>query len=230
MRLRAYLAAVFLLALFPLAAGEIASFVNLGFSQDSQSFMFGIYGINEKNTTPWAEAFIVNTVHNTFTENGVGSFVSSRTASLGQDGSSALFTLLHDMNSSVDTYRIDHTNTGRLVYILLNGVSGQDEISFRDFNTGNTYSITVKQQKRTFQENAVEASFSLSIKATDSSGKTKTMTVGKPNYFRKDVEQYLVRQVILSPDEKSLVFVIEKRAIQKGSFSTSYMVETIKVF
>ena len=45
--------AVFLAATLAAGAGDIAQFVNLGFSADSKYFMFGQYGVLQKTSTPW---------------------------------------------------------------------------------------------------------------------------------------------------------------------------------
>ena len=46
--------ALFLLAALGASAGDIAQFVNLGFSADSKYFMFGQYGVSETTSSPFA--------------------------------------------------------------------------------------------------------------------------------------------------------------------------------
>jgi hypothetical protein len=55
------------------------------------------------------------------------------------------------------------------------------------------------------------------------------LTVGKASYYRDSVDAYLIRQVLLSPDESSLIFVIEKQDRSKGSLQVGYMVETVSL-
>src|ERR1035437_1441873 len=87
----------FLLSSFVVAAnaGDISSFVNLGFSSDSRNFMFGVYGVTEKDSIPHAEAYIINVSHNSFQPGGQLSLVGKHSISLGQDGSGALYNILH---------------------------------------------------------------------------------------------------------------------------------------
>ena len=43
---------LFLLAALAASAGDVAQFVNLGFSKDARYFMFGQFGIAEKDSAP----------------------------------------------------------------------------------------------------------------------------------------------------------------------------------
>ena len=56
----ALVCAMFLLTAFVAFAGDVAQFVNLGFSADAKYFLFGQYGITEKDSLPWADTFIVD--------------------------------------------------------------------------------------------------------------------------------------------------------------------------
>jgi predicted secreted protein len=60
-------------------------------------------------------------------------------------------------------------------------------------------------------------------------GTYKDYTVGRPNYKRKGVLSYRISQVILSPDEESLVFVVEKEEQDHDGVNIRYMVETVKI-
>ena len=57
---------VFLLCAVPLFANDIAWFQNLGFSANSNYFMFGQYGISEENSKPYAESYIIDVGANKF--------------------------------------------------------------------------------------------------------------------------------------------------------------------
>ena len=46
--------ALFVVAALAASAGDVAQFVNLGFSPDSRYFMFGQYGTLERNSAAWA--------------------------------------------------------------------------------------------------------------------------------------------------------------------------------
>jgi len=228
MKRRAHLVALLVLfSGFLLNAGDIANFVNLGFSEDSHSFMFGIHGIDEKTLLPWAEIYMVDVSANTFINKGVAKKTGSKPIGLGQDGAGELYSLIGSMNKISESYKIDHSNSGRIVYILLDGRDEKGPINFRDFNTGNSYKVILTQSAN--KENR-EAEFSIQVSVNQGTSNEKATQVGRPNYFRKNVDEYKIRQIILSPDESSLVFVIEKIFKTKNGFDSSFMVETVKIF
>ncbi len=214
------------------SAGDIGSFVNLGFSPDSKSFMFGQYGIHSKNNIPFAEAYLVDVQNNRFLPGGELINIGSKVATLGQDGSGALFNILHTIKPQIDKFRIDHLELGRMVYVLVNGQDPKAKLSFRDYNTNTDYELTLNQKTRQVPSKVGgvvtnETEFSIALTITSADGKVNKATAGKPGFFREGVDSYLVRQIILSPDEKSLLFVIEKQDRSSGSLEASYMVETL---
>ena len=56
------LALVFIMCASFIFSGDIAQYVNLGFSSNSKYFMFGQYGISSEDTKAFAETFIVDVV------------------------------------------------------------------------------------------------------------------------------------------------------------------------
>jgi predicted secreted protein len=227
---------VFLLSLCTIAAsaGDICTFVNLGFSADSKNFMFGLYGVHGRDNIPYAEAYIVDVPNNRFLPGGQLISLGSKPVTLGQDGSGALYNILHTIKPQIDTYRIDHLEVGRLIYILVNGQEAKNKLSFRDFNTNANYELTLTQKSRQVAAKAgeaatTEAAFNITLVIHKTDGTDKTVTAGNPNLYRDSVETYVVRQVVLSPDENNIVFVVEKQDRSKGSLQTSYMVETVSL-
>lgn len=230
------------------SAGDVGSFVNLGFSTDSSTFMFGLYGVRDKDSTPYAETYIVDVAGNKFVQDGQVVISGAQTVTLGQDGSGAFYNALHRAQAQIVRYHVDHLNLGRLVYVLVNGQTSKSTLTFRDFNTGNKYDVELIQAARPLKTASTgivsptpsagtapasvpsEASFHIKVTATAKNGEVKTITLGRQNYFRTNVNEYQIRQVILSPDEKSLVFVIEKLDRGAEALNTSYMVETVKLF
>jgi predicted secreted protein len=215
-------------------AGDICTFVNLGFSPDSKNFMFGTYGVHSKENLPYSEAYLVDVKANRFLPGGQLATTGQKPATLGQDGSGALYNILHTIKPQIDRYRIDHLELGRLVYVLVNGQDAKPNVSFRDFNTETQYDLVLNQKSRPVSDKSgatvsTEAEFSISLTITPKDGKPATMTVGKAGFYRESVDAYLIRQILLSPDETSLLFVIEKQNRSKGSLQTAYMVETISL-
>jgi predicted secreted protein len=211
-----------------LAAGDVASFVNLGFSDNSRYFMFSQYGIDDETEYPFAELYMVDVYANKFTLQGVKKEDYKADLMPGQDGSGAFYSLLTSNASLPRSYGINHLKTGRLVYLLLDGEVPKSHIEFRDFNTGNQYSINLVQMS-SGEGKTVKASFHLQVTVVFSGGNVKAYTVGLPGYYRSGVKTYRIRQVILSPDEQSVVFVIEKEYPAGTGKTIRYMVETVKV-
>ena len=52
-------------------AGDLANFVNLGFSADGTKFAFGQYGLQDKTYRAYAEIYAVDVETNTFLPNGI---------------------------------------------------------------------------------------------------------------------------------------------------------------
>ena len=212
-----------------LHGGDIAQFSNLGFSEDSSIFVFGQFGIHRDSSLPFASLYFVDVEKNDFLNSGVYSSSESQAVSLGQNGSGALYNLLHQASSLIRQHKISHTRQGRLVYLYVNGDSPKSRITFRDFNTGTTYDIQLVQEARGSGETQ-SAAFHLLVSATSREGQVRTYTVGIPDYFRSGVSRYVMKQVVLSPDERSIVMVVEKVSDLPSGKSLEYMVETVRVF
>jgi predicted secreted protein len=209
------------------AAGDIATFQTLGFSRDARMFMFAQYGIDEKSSLPYAELYVVDVAANRFVAGGVRRETYSNPVEPGDSGIGALFALLGESGELVRRHRIDHTLSGRLVYILLNGAEPKHDLEFRDFQSGLRYRITLIQDSRV-SGSEVEASFHLRVTIEKASGDSSTYTVGLPDFWRKGVRRYRIKQVTLAPDNRSLVFVIEREERDSGGDNIRYMIETLK--
>ena len=208
-------------------AGDIALFVNLGFSSDSKSFMFGQYGILEKNSTPWADSYIVDVRDNAYAPRGTNRFSSAQPV---EPGASAVGALLNTLNDSIaqKQYRIDHLLTGRLLYVLIDGQQAADTLEFRDFPSGRSYKVGLIQGTGT-QDSYPSSSFSLSISIMEKDGRTRNLVAGNSSYRRPGVKAYHIKQIILAPDGNSLVFLIQKEEQDTHGSNIRYMVETVRV-
>jgi len=211
-----------------LFAGDVASFVNLGFSEDSNTFMFGQYGVRGEDTRAYAEIYTVDVAKNRFVKGGRIKKIFETEVEPGQDGRGALFELLHTASPLATRYRIDHLATGRVVYLLVNGDEPKEQLKFRDFYQGDSYVLSLVQQQ--FGEgDKVRSSFHINISVTDEEGRTEAYTLGLPDYTRDGVLSYRIKQVLFSPDERGLVCVVEKHLYDNGGKSIRYMVETLRL-
>jgi len=213
----------------PLFAGDVANFLNLGFSEDSSTFMFGQYGIDEESSRPFAESYIVDVEANEFVPGGSAQIVADTPAVPGQDGIGALFNLTGRQRDISEEYNIDHLNMGRLVYLYINGSEPKREINFRDFNTGRRYTISLIQSVRGTEEDP-EAAFHINLSSETADGEREVRTIGLPNYYRRNFNNYNIKQVLVSPDERSVIIVVEKILDYEGGRYLRYMVETARLY
>ena len=213
-------------------AGDLATFINLGFSENSRYFMFGEYGIDGKSSLPYAEVYTVDVYENQFTPQGVKKEVFNIPPQAGQNGQGALLTILHNLavkpDDPVARYHINHMKPGRLVYLLINGQTPRSQIDFRDFGSGNSYRVILNQTVFGNDRN-VSSAFHINLSVTDKGGNVTPYIIGLPNFKREGVKTYRLKQVIFSPDESSLIFVIEKELVSDDGVDFRYMVETVKL-
>ncbi|RKX87985.1 MAG: hypothetical protein DRP58_01565 [Spirochaetes bacterium] len=217
---------VFLLSSSFIFSGDIAQYINLGFSSDSKYFMFGQYGISTEDTKAFAETYIVDVSKNIFISDGVNSRKFSEEILPGQEGLGALFTIMEDSMAVISKTGINHISTGRVVYLLVNGAKPKERLEFRDFYKGDAYTVTLVQERFGSEDN-ISSSFHINLSVTDKEDKIRTYTIGLPNYKRKDVLGYRIKQVVFTPSEEGLVFVIEKEIRGPQGKSIRYMVETL---
>ncbi|WP_026244933.1 MULTISPECIES: DUF2259 domain-containing protein [Alkalispirochaeta] len=217
------------LAVAAASAGDIARFANLGFSPDSRVFLFGQYGITHPEGHPFAEIYAVDVPGNVFLPQGVQRRTFSRTLSGGQDGSGALYTLLPLFQPLIGEHQIDHLAQGRIIYLFIDGEDDpQPRISFRDFRTGTRYTLEIIQESRGRGAEG-SAAFHLNLQAHHSDGTTLERQIGRPTLFRDGVNRYRVGRVIVSPDNSSLVVVVERITDIAGGRRIRYMVETLRL-
>ncbi len=209
-------------------AGDIASFQNLGFSDDGRYFMFGQYGVFEDSLKHYSQIYIVDVRANRFVPGGALDAVYEEQLEPGQSGIGALFTLYQDAEGLVSKYSLDHMITGRLLYILINGREPKAHLEFQDFVAGKRYKVDLLQSTFGSDEN-VSASFHINLSVTNKDGTQNNFTVGLPDYRREGVRRYQIRQILLAPDDTSVVFIVEKEENAETAVNVRYMVETVQV-
>jgi predicted secreted protein len=214
---------LFFLAALAASAGDVAQFVNLGFSKDARYFMFGQFGIAQKDSTPWADTFIVDVPANAFASKGTMRFVGTQPVDPGANGLGALLNTLSDALPRTKKLGIDHLSTGRLLYVLLDGAQPAETLEFRDFQAGRAYKIALTQTVA-----ATGSSYGLSIAITEKDGTVRSLSAGNPSFKRSGVKAYHIKQIILAPDGASLVFIVQKEEQDTQGSNIRYMVETVR--
>jgi predicted secreted protein len=209
-------------------AGDVAQFDNLGFSSDGRYFMFGQHGILEKTSYPYAEISIVDVPANAFVPQGVKRVSYAQGVEPGATGLGALLNALGDTAAQKRQYRIDHLVTGRLLYLLVDGVNPVETLEFRDFQAGTKYSVTLVQTSG-LKETVPGAAFSLKLTVTGKDGTAKDYAIGNAGFVRAGVKAYGIKQIVLGPDGAALVFVIQKEETDGTGVNIRYMVETVRL-
>jgi predicted secreted protein len=211
-------------------AGDTAAFVDLGFSSDGKTYVFGQYGIQGGTLRPWGELYLVDIPKNDFVPGGRISYVHDSPVRAGQDGSGALYRLISRNTALTDQYGINFLLQGRVLYV---GPDKQDQaresIEFRDFE----HSISYKASLVSTTEGvgtSMTSSFSITMERTNQDGSKKTYTAGNPQIKRSLITSYYIRKVIVPPaGTGSIIFVVEmwKQGASSGQ-DVRYMVEALK--
>lgn len=210
-----------------LSAGDVANFVSLGFSPDGTRFAFGQYGRTDADFRAYADILAVDVAKNSFLPGGKFATVPDATTA-GKDGKSVFFALQDGAAGYLGKQGVDANLQGRALYVQAENEPELKKLSFRDFETGSEYAISV----RTLSEgtgNDVRSSFYILASITDSSGKKISKTIGLPGYKRPGVKDYLIRRIVTDSSGKSLVFIIEKKQVDRKGDSVRFMVETCRL-
>ena len=207
-----------------LFAGDIANFVNLGFSDNSELFMFVQYGATDSEI--YSELYTVNVRKNSYVKEGLVKKSFSPASTSQEDGTGALYNTVAAVSNYASKNKIDFLKKGRCLYLNINGNDGK-KVSFRDFKTGKIYNVSLSQNV-TGSGQSASASFVFFWILLTRVDRKNNFRVGNPSYARKGISDYSMKKVILSPDEKGLVFVIEKKVENKDSVSVRYMIETLR--
>ncbi|MFP3091094.1 DUF2259 domain-containing protein [Treponema sp. TIM-1] len=209
-----------------LGAGDIASFVDLGFSLDGRTYMFAQYGVQSETLKPWADLFVVDVARNDFVSGGRVSYTHTAPVIPGQDGAGALYRLITQNTALAEQYGINFLLQGPPLYISLenNFDSPVTAIEFRNFEQNISYHATLIPHT-----GEGGSSFYIDLERTAPDGSKKTYVVGNAQIKRTSVSSYGIKKVICSPQDGFMIFVIEMKRPNKSSFDVRYMVETLRL-
>ena len=213
-------------------AGDSAVFVDLGFSPDGRTYMFGQHGVLSPSLRPWADIFVVDVANNSFVPNGRVSHTQDTAISAGQDGSGVLHLLLSRNTALTTRYNINFDNQGLPLYISReerpspNG----ERITFRDFISGRSFTAQLVPTITGSGQN-VSSRFQINLEArnTETDQLIRSYIVGSPNFVRQRIMQYNIKRVLIDANGSSLIFVIEMRRVAANGFDIRYMVEAVRL-
>jgi predicted secreted protein len=210
-------------------AGDSAVFVDLGFSPDGKTYMFGQYGVLSPSLKPWAELFVVNMETNNFVPNGRLAHTQNTAIKAGQDGSGIFYQLLNSNSALTSRYNINFQNQGQPLYISRNENPPErgETIDFRDFISGKSYIARLIPTISGSGQNT-SSSFYIDLEIRGQNGMTSKLSVGNPQIVRQKIASYNIKKVLIDAAGNSLIFVIEMKRVAEKGFDTRYMVEVIK--
>ncbi|MDR1411830.1 MAG: DUF2259 domain-containing protein [Spirochaetaceae bacterium] len=211
-------------------AGDTASFVDLGFSQDGGVYMFAQYGVLTATLRPWAELYAVNVSNNDFVTGGKLSYSSHNSVNAGNDGIGAFYRLVAQNSALADRHQVDFLHQGHPLYIALDPEGGSpqgERIDFRDFERGFSYQARLVPSSEGSGA-GLKTSFHIALDRTGPAGDRRSFTVGNPGIKRPQIGTYKIKKVIASPLDAGLIFVIEMRKQVVNGYDIRYMVETLR--
>nr|WP_314780960.1 DUF2259 domain-containing protein [uncultured Treponema sp.] len=221
---KAIISFCFVFCSFFLFAGDIATFVNLGFSADGSKFAFGQYGLTDQTYRAYAEIYGVDVAENNFLPSG--RFITSPTSETADKDSKNIFlSLLDRANPSLLKWKIKDKNEGRAIYAATDSTINETTLIFKDFETNDEYKVMLYKDKKS----NLEASFYIEVEIIKPNGNKIKKTAGQKGKTRSGVRDYAIKKVIIDNTNTSLIFVIEKHQYDKLGNSIRYMVETIKL-
>lgn len=216
------LCTVIIMAAFTAAvyAGDIANFVNLGFSADGTKFAFGQYGLQDKTYRAYAEIYAVDIGTNTFLQNGIFRTSPSKQTE-GKESKSTFLALQNRVQAALSKWDISETRQGRVLYAQTEATAGNQTLFFRDFQTSDEYTVVLN----TAQKSKTESSFYLTVEKTKPNGTKIQKQVGRPDYIRSGVKNYSVKKILMDDTAHAMIFIIEKNEYASSGDSFRYMVE-----
>lgn len=217
-----------------LSAGDVATFVDKGFSADGKYYVFGQYGRTDKKYQGWAEIFQVDIAKNDWVDGGV--FRIKPTAVTADKAGIDVYNALEGKNFYyLRDLKCTKANPDQVLYILDDvNKSGTDEIVFTDFNNStidnpNTFHIQLVPTINGKGKN-VKSSFIINVEKRDSDGNVLSKTVvGSPNVVRSGISGYKIERIMCDPTQKNFIFVVEKIQEDDTGISIRYMVEAAKI-
>lgn len=218
-----FLICVFSLNVSILLAGDVANFVNLGFSDNGKFFAFGEYGMQDKTYRSYAKIYIVDVAKNAFVSSGV--FKTSPSAITANKESKSVFLGLENRatNALVQS-GIKSQNEGRPIYAQTEKTKNNTNFEFRDFETNHTYNVILHKKTKN-----LSAAFYITFNVISPDGSKASYEVGNKDYFRSGVKDYSIKKVLINSANDALVFIVEKVISDPSGDCIRYMVETIKL-
>lgn len=217
-----------------LHAGDVAIFVDKGFTEDGKYYIFGQYGKTDKKFQGYAEIYQVDIAENDYVDAGLFKTKPSAVTA-DKNGFDVYNALEANSYSYYKNIKTTVANPDHVLYILDDiNKSGTDKISFKDFRGSsienqNEYEIKLIPTIKGSGKNC-KSSFYIDVTVKDSNGNVlSSKKVGSPNINRKGVVGYKIEKIFCDKSEKNFIFVIEKIIEDETGISIRYMVEAAEM-
>lgn len=227
-------AVIFSLCFAGVFAGDVASFVDKGFSEDGKSYVFAQYGRTDKKFQGWAEIYQVDIEKNEFVSGGV--FRTKPSAVTSDKSGKEVFEALEKKcayyfkNMKLKTADADH-----VLYICEDAAkTGTDVIEFKDFQNSDSENAVIYNVKLvptiTGKGKSVKSSFYINVEKKDGDGNViSSFKVGNPDVERKGISGYKIERILCDNSEKNLIFIVEKIMEDDTGISVRYMIEAAEI-
>lgn len=216
----------FLCAVFAYA-GDVAVFVDKGFSDDGNIYVFAQYGRTDKTFRAWSEIYTVDVAKNAFVKSDV--FKTNPSSATENKTGRAVYENLDAANfSRLKKYNLQETSAEQLLYVATAiEKKGTDKISFQDFGneTKSNYTIDLIPIIEGSGKN-VRSSFFIMLEKKDENGNVLLRKkIGSPDIVRKGVSAYKIEKIFCDKTGKRIIFVVSKKMEDEAGVSIRYMVE-----
>lgn len=226
--MKKYFASIAFLCAAFVYAGDVAVFVDKGFSDDGRIYVFAQYGRTDKTFRAWSEIYTVDIAKNIFIKNELYKTEPSR-ATENKTGYDVYKDLDETHYVAFRKYNLQPTPAEQLLYVATaSEKKGTDEISFNDFGSEKKYTYTINLIP-TIEGKAKNArsSFFIMLEKKDERGTVLLRKkIGSPDVVRKGVSGYKIEKIFRDKTGTRIVFVVAKTVEDNAGISIRYMVET----
>lgn len=211
-------------------AGDVAAFVDIGFSEDGKTYLFGEYGKTDKSFQGWAEIYTVDVAKNIFVKNELYKTLPSKSTA-GKQGKDIYESLVAKNYSIIKKYNSAPVSADRILYVCADeSKKSTEEIVFKDFTSvtgsNSTYHVKIFPTVTGSGKNA-RSSFYIMLDRKDSNGNILySKKVGTPSVVRQGVTDYRIEKIFCSKNGKGIVIVVSKTMEDETGVLVRYMVET----
>lgn len=216
-----------------LYAGDAAAFIDIGFSSDGTTFIFGQYGRTDKQYEAYADIFTIDVGSNTFVKDGVFSTEPSKNTT-GKSGKSIYNSLYNNNKDYILQYKPEPASLADTLYIRSDSNAITNEIVFQDFERSNASKKIYYHIKLvpwfSGKTQTSKSSFFISVEQQDENGDLlKKDVAGTPDIKRTGVIKYAIEKIMCDKNCNNLVFIVEKTIMSEQGINIRYMAEILSI-